>query len=115
MSKSANQRSSIYEGADGYWHGWVTVGVKANGGPDRRHRMAKTKTEVTEKVQERKRDAGQLSKASRKKMTVAQWADIWLTEVAPRTASDSTIESVYRPRLANWVLPAYWASQVGQT
>lgn len=64
--------------------------------------MAKTQAAVTEKVQEleRKRDAGQLSKASRKKMTVAGWAEIWLTEVAPRTASESTIESVYRPRLS---------------
>ncbi|TDW91275.1 site-specific integrase [Kribbella sp. VKM Ac-2566] len=107
MAKSANQRSSIYEGTDGYWHGWVTVGVKANGKPDRRHRMAKTQAEVTEKVRdlERKRDAGQVSKASRKKMTVGQWAVIWLTEVAPRTASESTIESVYRPRLVNWILP----------
>jgi hypothetical protein len=107
MPKSANQRSSIYEGADGYWHGWVTVGVKANGRPDRRHRMAKTRAGVTEKVQEleRKRDAGQLSKASRKKTTVAEWAHIWLTEIAPRTASESTIESVYRPRLVNWVVP----------
>jgi len=64
MARSANGRSSIFEGSDGYWHGWVTVGVKADGSPDRRHRRGKTRAAVTKKVQEleRQRNEGTVSK-----------------------------------------------------
>ena len=67
MARNTNGRSSIYEGTDGYWHGWVTVGVKADGTPDRRHRMALTKAKVTEKVQEleRTRDQGQIARVGK--------------------------------------------------
>lgn len=51
-TRRPNQRSSIYLGKDGFWHGWVTLGIKADGSPDRRHRMGKTEGEVTRKVQE---------------------------------------------------------------
>jgi len=30
-ARRPNRRSSIYLGKDGLWHGWVTVGVKADG------------------------------------------------------------------------------------
>jgi len=36
-SRAANGRSSIYLGKDGYWHGRVTMGVRDDGKPDRRH------------------------------------------------------------------------------
>ncbi|WP_156869454.1 tyrosine-type recombinase/integrase, partial [Sporichthya polymorpha] len=106
MSRSANGRSSIHEGADGYWHGWVTVGVRPDGTPDRRHRMARSKAEITKKVREleRKRDAGQLA-APGSVPTVADWLRTWLDTIAPRTASATTIETVYRPRLERWVIP----------
>ena len=42
MGRKPNGASSIYKGGDGYWHGRVTVGVKDNGKPDRRHVQAKT-------------------------------------------------------------------------
>ena len=48
--RKPNGRSSIYEGSDGRWHGWVTMGVKEDGSPDRRHRTGATETEVTNKV-----------------------------------------------------------------
>ncbi|WP_211210839.1 tyrosine-type recombinase/integrase [Sporichthya polymorpha] len=106
MSRSANGRSSIHEGADGYWHGWVTVGVRPDGTPDRRHRMARTKAELTTKVREleKKRDAGQLTPAG-SVPTVAEWLRTWLDTIAPRTASATTIETVYRPRVERWVIP----------
>src|SRR5262249_38563701 len=58
--RKPNLRSSIYEGADGRWHGWVTMGVKDDGSPDRRHRTAATQAAVTRKVREleKQRDAG---------------------------------------------------------
>jgi len=40
-TRQPSGRSSIYTGADGYWHGRVTVGVRDDGAPDRRHVMGK--------------------------------------------------------------------------
>jgi len=104
--RTPNLRSSIYQGADGRWHGWVTMGVKEDGSPDRRHRTAKTETEVTGKVQEleRKRDRGTAGKAG-KPLTVADWLGIWLTTVAPRTVAQSTLDSTYEPKVRRWIIP----------
>ena len=106
MPRSANGRSSVYQGADGLWHGWVTVGVRADGSPDRRHRKARTRAEVTVRVREleRARDQALVSAAGRPP-TVAEWMRTWLDTVAPRTASPSTIDSVYRPKMERWILP----------
>ncbi|MGQ0629416.1 MAG: tyrosine-type recombinase/integrase [Sporichthyaceae bacterium] len=106
MTRSANGRSSIYQGADGYWHGWVTVGVTADGSPDRRHRKAKTKAEATRRVRdlERQRDSGQTTKSGQAP-TVAEWMRLWLDTIAPRTASSSTIETAYRPKVEHWIIP----------
>lgn len=106
MPRKANGRSSIYQDANGVWHGWVTVGVKADGRPDRRHRRGRTQKEVTKKVEEleRQRVEGTVADAG-KIPTVAEWIETWLSDIAPRTASESTIESVYRPRMQIWVIP----------
>ena len=40
-SRAANGRSSIYLGKDGSWHGRVTMGVRDDGKPDRRHVQVK--------------------------------------------------------------------------
>ena len=71
-TRTPNLRSSIYCGADGRWHGWVTVGIKDDGSPDRRHRTGSSEADVTRKVQqlERKRDEGSAGKAGRP-LTVA--------------------------------------------
>ena len=36
-ARNPNRASTVYEGADGYWHGRVTVGLLDDGSPDRRH------------------------------------------------------------------------------
>jgi hypothetical protein len=84
-----NRRSSIYLGKDGWWHGWVTIGVKDDGSPDRRHRNARTEAEVTRKVRELEsnRDSGHVPGAGRP-LTVAQWMEIWLTTIAPAASAD---------------------------
>lgn len=106
MGRKPNGRSSIYEGSDGYWHGRVTMGVKDDGSPDRRHVRAKTEAEVTAKVQklERQRDAGSVANAGRPP-TVEAWMGTWLDTIAPRTASEHTIESTYRPKVERWIVP----------
>lgn len=81
-TRAPNGASSIYEGKDGYWHGRVTVGIKDNGKPDRRHVMSKSKSTVIRKVRalERARDDGKVRKAGQV-WTVEQWLRHWLDNV----------------------------------
>ncbi|MET8808132.1 site-specific integrase [Streptomyces sp. NPDC004546] len=107
MGRKPNLRSSIYYSEkDGSWHGWVTVGTKPDGSPDRRHRRGKTETEVTEKIRklENARTAGQVAKPGRPP-TVASWMRTWLDTIAPRTAAQHTIDSTYRPKVVHHIIP----------
>jgi integrase len=109
-TRRPNRRSSIYLGKDGLWHGWVTVGVKPDGSPDRRHRKGKTEAEVTRKVREleSQRESGYVSKPGRVP-TVAEWMHEYLEvlcerlvlseKMAPRTLAD------YRSKTRNWINP----------
>ena len=109
--RAPDGRSTIYYSEkDGYWHGRVTMGLKPNGTPDRRHRMAKTEAEVTRKVRdlENKRDAGKSSKPGRVP-SLAEWLTTYLESIcvlrvqsgkmAPRTLED------YRSKARNWLVP----------
>jgi len=51
-SKGSPGEASIFRAKDGRWHGWITVGTRANGKPDQRHRTAKTRNEVVRKIRE---------------------------------------------------------------
>lgn len=109
-TRRPNRRSSIYLGKDGIWHGWVTVGTKADGSADRRHRKGRTEAEVTRKVREleRQRESGYASKPGRVP-TLAEWMAEYLDvlcerfvlseKMAPRTLSD------YRSKTGNWINP----------
>ena len=79
MGRKPNGASSIYRGKDGYWHGRVTVGVRDNGAPDRRHVQGKTEAEVIRKVRdlERQRDSGAVRKPGQR-WTVATWLTHWV-------------------------------------
>lgn len=105
--RKPNLRSSIYySDSDHRWHGWVTMGIKDDGTPDRRHRTGPTEKAVTMKVQdlEAKRDAGNAEKAG-KALTVADWMLTWLTTIAPRTVSQGTLDSTYEPKVRRWIIP----------
>ena len=67
MKRQANMRSTIYRGGDGYWHGRVTMGVRDDGRPDRRHVKSKDKAKVTAGVRqlERQRENGTVIKPGR--------------------------------------------------
>ncbi|RSO13494.1 integrase [Streptomyces sp. WAC 06783] len=86
-----NMESSIYLGSDGWWHGRVTMGVKNDGSPDRRHRRAKTEAAVRRKVKEleKLRDEGRAPKAGRIP-TVEQWMETYLNTIAIRTIKPRT-------------------------
>ena len=81
------EQALIDLGNDGWWHGWVTIGIKDDGAPDRRHRKARTAAEVTRKVREleRTRDSGHTPCAGRP-VTVVQWMETWLRTIAPLSA-----------------------------
>jgi integrase len=104
--RKPNLRSSIYLGRDGKWHGWVTMGVRPDGKPDRRHRTGATEAEVTKKVRELEgtRDAGKTSRPGRVP-TLAQWMRTYLTDIAPLRVSQGTIDSTYRPKTERWIIP----------
>lgn len=86
--RNANGRSSIYLGKDGYWHGRVTVGVLDNGKPDRRHVKRKTRAAVANRVSEleKEREEGTVTNPG-KPMTVEQWVDHWLNDIASITTT----------------------------
>lgn len=82
-TRAPNGASSIYLGNDGKWHGRVTVGVKDDGRPDRRHVERKTENEVIRAVREleKQRDAGTVRKPGRA-WTVEKWLMHWLENIA---------------------------------
>lgn len=106
--RKPNRRSSIHLGGAGWWHGWVTVGTKDDGSPDRRHRKGRTEAEVTRKVQEleRQRDIGRMPKAGAN-LTVAQWLETWLATDASRRVRRSTLDSTYVPQVRNRLIPGH--------
>lgn len=106
-TRQGNGRSSIYLGKDGYWHGRVVMGVKDDGSPDRPHVMYRDRQRVVDEVRklDRQRDAGLKKKASRHVPTVEEWMRTWLDTIAPRTAQQSTVDEIYRPKVERWIVP----------
>lgn len=103
--KKSNMESSIYLGKDGWWHGRVTMGVKDDGSPDRRHRRARTETEVKRKVRELEdlRDKGRAPKAGRKP-TVEQWMTTYLTDIASLKLKPRSLDD-YWSKTRNDIIP----------
>lgn len=113
MGRKPNYASSIYLGADGYWHGWVTVGVKDNGTPDRRHRKAKTEGEVTRKVRrlEKDRDDGKIRKAGQR-WTVETWLTHWIENIAVFPSISERAHEGYRTDVMKHLIPGVGAHKL---
>ncbi|MEU4517839.1 tyrosine-type recombinase/integrase [Amycolatopsis sp. NPDC024027] len=111
-TRAPNGASSIYLGNDGYWHGRVTVGVKDNGRPDRRHVQAKTEAEVTKKVRqlERARDAGSLEKTG-PDWTVERWLLHWFETIALPSVRYKT-QTYYRTAISKYLIPGIGAHKL---
>ncbi|MGW4840528.1 tyrosine-type recombinase/integrase [Streptomyces globisporus] len=103
--RKANLESSIYLGSDGWWHGRVTMGTKNDGSPDRRHRRARTETEVKRKVREleKLRDEGRAPVAGRKP-TVEQWMTTYLTTIASLKLKPRSLDD-YWSKTRNDIIP----------
>jgi integrase len=104
-TRQANGRSSIIQTPDGFWHAWVTMGVKNDGSADRRHRRGRTQQEVANKVceLEKQREAGTVTTAG-DRLTVAQWLSYWLENIAAAKVTEGTM-SGYRPLVERHLIP----------
>ena len=92
--RAANGESSIHQGADGRWHGYVTVGLLPGARADRRHVSAATRAGTVGKVRdlERKRDAG-LTATAGPAPTLGEWLEHWLTNIAAHRMRRRSLES----------------------
>jgi integrase len=90
--RRASGESSIIKGADGRWHGYVSMGLKENGKRDRRHVASVKRADVVRRVREleEQRDAG-IVLASGRGLTVQQWMTLWLDTIASRKVRPSTL------------------------
>jgi integrase len=103
--RAPNNASSIYQGADGRWHGRVTMGVRDDGRPDRRHVSASTEAEVIRKVRglEKDRDSGNVRKPGHG-WTVEGWLTHWLANIAEPHVRRSTFE-YYKGAVTLYLIP----------
>ncbi|HET9653731.1 MAG TPA: site-specific integrase [Kineosporiaceae bacterium] len=111
-TRAPNNTSSIYQGADGRWHGRVTMGVREDGRPDRRHVSASTEAEVIRKVRrlEKDRDSGNVRKPGQR-WTVATWLTHWLTNITEPHVRRSTFE-YYKGAVTLYLIPRVGAHRL---
>ncbi|MGW5787065.1 tyrosine-type recombinase/integrase [Streptomyces sp. NPDC003757] len=111
-TRQPNGRSSIYQGKDGKWHGRVTVGIRDDGRPDRRHVERKTRAEVTAAVREleKQRDGGAVRKAGRA-WTVEAWLTHWVETIAPLAVNENTMVG-YGVAVRKHLIPALGAHRL---
>lgn len=112
-TRQPNGASTVYYSEyDGLWHGRVTVGVRDNGRPDRRHVKRKTKAEVTLAVREIEgnRTAGKVKKTG-KAWTVEAWLTHWVENIAAPTVRRTTMVG-YRSSVYNHLNPGIGAHRV---
>ncbi|MEV0424455.1 tyrosine-type recombinase/integrase [Streptosporangium canum] len=112
MGRKPNGASSIYLGKDGKWHGRVTMGVKDDGTPDRRHVKRKNESEVIKAVREleRERDSGAVRKTGR--WTVAKWLTHWIETIAVPPAIRASSHSGYRVDVYTHLIPGIGAHRL---
>jgi len=111
-TRTANGQSSVYQDQDGYWHGRVTVGIRDDGRPDRRHAGASTEAEVIRKVRrlERLRDAGRTPRRGQR-WTVTRWLEHWLDNIVRPSVRENTY-SGYRVDIRVHLIPGIGAHRL---
>jgi integrase len=112
-TRAPNGASSVYFSEyDHLWHGRVTVGVKDDGNPDRRHVKRATEAEVIRAVREleRQRDAGGVQKPGRA-WTVEKWLTHWVENVAANAVRRTTMVG-YRTSVYNHLIPGIGAHRI---
>lgn len=110
-SRRANGESSIFKGADGRWHGWVSCGTAPDGRRRRRHVSAKTRVLVVQKVRaaEAERDLDVRAPG----VTVAVWLSYWVSEIQPRRVRPRTLDG-YTSLIDRHVTPSLGRLRLAQ-
>lgn len=114
-TRAPNGASTIYYSQyDGKWHGRVTMGIRDNGTPDRRHIKRKTEAEVIRAVREleRKRENGDVTLPARS-WTVAQWLTHWVENIAAPGIRFKTLEG-YRTAVYKHLIPNLGAHRLNK-
>jgi integrase len=106
------RRPTAREGADGWFHLWVTIGTRPNGRPLQRHIKRATKAAAEDAADDLLDElkAGKVRKTGAKP-TVQEWMTTYLTTIAPRRCNPDTIYD-YHSKLRNWVYPTYGAKRI---
>lgn len=112
--RAPNQTSSVYLGADGRWHGRVSMGLRDDGHPDRRHVTAATERQALAKVRdlERARDSGQIVSLGTPP-TVGQWLEHWLDNIAAQSVRRRTLDG-YRTYVHQYAIPGIGAHRLNR-
>ncbi|HKS44464.1 MAG TPA: site-specific integrase [Amycolatopsis sp.] len=111
--RAPNGASSIYYSEyDKLWHGRVTMGVRDDGKPDRRHVKRKKESDVIDAVRklERERESGQVRKPGRP-WTVEKWLRHWVENVAAPSVRDTTLAG-YRTAVYKHLIPGIGAHRI---
>ena len=111
-TRAPNGASSIYQSKDGKWHGRVTVGVRDDGKPDRRHIERKTESDVIRAVRslEQQRDSGKVRKPGRVWM-VEEWLTHWVENIAAASVRPTTMVG-YRASVYKHLVPGVGAHRL---
>ncbi|MGH3827281.1 MAG: tyrosine-type recombinase/integrase [Pseudonocardiaceae bacterium] len=112
-TRRPNGASSVYYSEyDERWHGRVTIGVRDNGTPDRRHIKRKKEADAIRAVREleKLRDQGAIRQPGRA-WTVEQWLTHWVENIAAPTVRRTTMVG-YRSSVYNHVIPGLGAHRL---
>lgn len=104
MGRQPNRRPKIYQGGDGLWHCYVTVGTKPGGQLDRRHRQGSTASEVAKKVDELLGQVERGGGVPQKIETVEQWLTYWVDHVVKPARAWKTY-AAYKSLINRHVVP----------
>lgn len=111
-TRQPNGTSSVYEGKDGYWHGRVTVGVRDDGKPDRRHVMRKSKADAIRAVRKLERDRDSATvQAPGRVGTVGEWLEHWVENIAGAVVRENTLAG-YRVAIRTHLVPGIGAHRL---
>jgi integrase len=111
-TRAPNGASTIYLGKDGKWHGRVTMGVRDNGKPDRRHIKRTTEASALAGVREleQQRDSGAVRRPGRA-WTIEKWLTHWVETIAAPSVRDTTLAG-YRTAVYRWLIPGIGAHRI---
>lgn len=103
----------FYNEKDRLWHGYLTVGIRPDGRPARRHRSARTQEDCADKIRqlEAEREAGTIREPGRPP-TVEHWLRHWCENIARPHVSWSTYQNTYRYAVYNHLIPGLGAHRL---